>query len=117
MPRMTSKISAPNVFFMRLSPFCLLPLSLANCGAHSTTIGTGETMSDQKNPLEMLFHWEQTRPSTRYLVQPVEGQTRTYTFAQAADQVRRMAAALKAMNFEPGARIAISGQVRRMAAA
>jgi long-chain acyl-CoA synthetase len=67
-------------------------------------------MGAQKNPLEMLFHWEQVKPNTRYLVQPVEGQVRTYTFAQAADQVRRMAAALKAMNFEPGARIAISGR-------
>ncbi|HZP11036.1 MAG TPA: AMP-binding protein [Nevskiaceae bacterium] len=67
-------------------------------------------MADQKNPLEMLFHWEQVKPNQRYLIQPVEGQTRTYTFAQAADQVRRMAAALKAMNFEPGARIAISGR-------
>jgi long-chain acyl-CoA synthetase len=67
-------------------------------------------MADQKNPLEMLFHWEQAKPDQRYLVQPVEGQTREFTFAQAADQVRRMAAALKAMNFEPGARIAISGR-------
>jgi long-chain acyl-CoA synthetase len=67
-------------------------------------------MSAQKNPLEMLFQWEQTRPGARYLVQPVDGKEQTYTFAQAADQVRRMAAALKAMNFEPGSRIAISGR-------
>src|ERR1044071_6862719 len=67
-------------------------------------------MSDQKNPLEMLFHWEQARPNQKYLFQPVDGVLQTYTFAQTADQVRRMAAALKAMNFEPGARIAISGR-------
>src|ERR1043165_2276253 len=67
-------------------------------------------MSAQKNPLEMLFQWELVKPNQRYLVQPVGGETRTYTFAQVADQVRRMASALKAMNFEPGARIAISGR-------
>jgi len=67
-------------------------------------------MSAQKNPLEMLFHWELVKPNQRYLVQPVGGETRAYTFAQVADQVRRMATALKAMNFEPGARIAISGR-------
>ncbi len=43
-----------------------------------------------------------------FLTQPIGGgQVKDYTWAQTMDQARRMAAHLKAQNFEPGARIAI----------
>jgi len=66
-------------------------------------------MNDQKNPLEMLFHWADTKPEKPYLYQSVNGQWTPYTFAQVADQVRRMAAALKA-TLPPRSAVAISGR-------
>ena len=43
-----------------------------------------------------------------FLTQPVGGgQVVDYTWSQTMDQARRMAAHLKALDFEPGARIAI----------
>jgi long-chain acyl-CoA synthetase len=67
-------------------------------------------MSLTKNPLQMLFQWEKEKPNKGFLFQPFDGVWKTYTWAEVADQVRRMAAALRAMGFEPGARIAISGR-------
>jgi long-chain acyl-CoA synthetase len=66
-------------------------------------------MSDQKNPLQMLFHWADKQPNKAYLFQAVDGQWRSYTFSQVADQVRRMATALKAI-LPPGSKVAISGR-------
>jgi long-chain acyl-CoA synthetase len=67
-------------------------------------------MSELKNPLETLFHWAERYPHRPYLMQPIHGEWRSYTWAQVADQVRRMAAALKAMGLPPGSRIAVSGR-------
>jgi long-chain acyl-CoA synthetase len=63
-----------------------------------------------KAPLDMLWHWEKTRPNKVYLRQPVNGLWHEYSFAQVADQVRRMAAAIKAMNFPAGSHIAIASR-------
>ncbi len=62
------------------------------------------------SPLEMIAQWESQTPNKVYLRQPVAGAWREYTFAQFGDQVRRMATALRAMQFPPGSRIAISGR-------
>ncbi|MEK6807291.1 MAG: AMP-binding protein, partial [Pseudomonadota bacterium] len=67
-------------------------------------------MSAQKNPLEMLFHWAKEKPNQPYLFQSVNGQWRSYTWAEVATQVRRMASALKKLVPEPGSRIAITGR-------
>jgi long-chain acyl-CoA synthetase len=63
----------------------------------------------QKNPLQMLFQWAEQRPDKPFLFQAVDGQWRPYTFAQVADQVRRMASALKDL-LPPDSRVAISGR-------
>lgn len=63
-----------------------------------------------KAPLDMLWHWEKTKPNKLYLRQPIDGVWHEYTFAQVADQVRRIAAAIKAMNFPAGSHIAIAGR-------
>ena len=68
------------------------------------------TDSYTKTPLEMLYQWEQECPDKVYLRQPVNGVWQEYTWLEVADQVRRMAAAIKAMNFEPGSCIAITGR-------
>ena len=67
-------------------------------------------MSVQKNPLELLFQWAEKHPNKPYLYQSVNGQWRSYSWGEVADQVRRMAAALKKLVPEPGSRIAISGR-------
>ena len=66
-------------------------------------------MSEQKNPLQMLFHWAEQKADKPYLYQAVNGTWTPYTYGQVADHVRRMAAALKAM-YPAGSRVAISGR-------
>lgn len=63
-----------------------------------------------KSPIEMLLQWETQTPNKVYLRQPVDGQWQEYTWKQVADQVLRMASALKAMKLPPASRIAISGR-------
>ena len=60
-----------------------------------------------KTPLDMLYQWEKTEANRVYLRQPVDGQWTEYTWAQFADQVRRMASALKGLGIEKGDRVAI----------
>ncbi len=58
--------------------------------------------------LQRLYHWERTVPGQVTFVQPMGGgKLREYTWREVGDQVRRMAAHLKSLNFGPGARVAI----------
>lgn len=67
-------------------------------------------MSEQKNPLDMLFHWEATQPDTPWLFQSHKGQWHPMTWGEAADQVRRMAGALQALGLQKGDKVAITGR-------
>ncbi|MEQ9011126.1 AMP-binding protein [Algiphilus sp.] len=67
-------------------------------------------MSQQKNPLEMLFHWAEKQPDTPWLFQSRQGVWQAITWGEAADQVRRMAAALRGIGLQPGDKVAISGR-------
>lgn len=60
-----------------------------------------------KSPLEMLYQWESTNPDKVYLRQPINDVWHTWTWKQTGDEVRRMAAALRAMNLPPGSNIAM----------
>jgi len=61
-------------------------------------------------PISSLLHWERTRPHARYLVQPLgDGKIQTYTWSQAMDEARRLAARL-ARDYPAGSRIAILGK-------
>ena len=65
-------------------------------------------VSDENLALQSLFRWERERSSQVFLTQPLEsGISREWTWAQAADEVRRMANYLQAQGWEPGTRIAI----------
>ncbi len=66
-------------------------------------------MSDQKNPLQMLFHWADKHPGKPFLYQATNGEWKALTWGEVADQVRRMASALKAL-LPPGSKVAISGR-------
>ena len=58
--------------------------------------------------LQRLYHWERTAPDRIALSQPMGGGVvRDFTWAQGADEVRRMAAHLKAQGWEPGSKVAI----------
>ncbi|MCW2311281.1 AMP-binding protein [Rhodoferax antarcticus] len=58
--------------------------------------------------LQRLYHWEQTAPSRVILIQPMgQGVMKEFTWAEVADQVRRMAAHLQSQGWEPGSHVAI----------
>ena len=58
--------------------------------------------------LERLYHWERTAPDRVVMTQPLGGGTvRDLTWREVMDETRRMAAHLKGLGFEPGARIGI----------
>jgi long-chain acyl-CoA synthetase len=58
-------------------------------------------------PLRQLYRWERETPQQIFLRQPVDGQWIDYSYAQAAREVRSIAAALKALNLPPGSKVAI----------
>jgi len=58
--------------------------------------------------LQCIYRWERERGSQIFLTQPFGGgQVREWTWSQAVDEARRMAAYLKAQGWEPGSRVAI----------
>jgi long-chain acyl-CoA synthetase len=66
-------------------------------------------MSELLNPVETLLRRAQETPDQPYLHQPVRGAWRTYSWADAAGQARRMATALAALGLAPGSSVAIAG--------
>jgi long-chain acyl-CoA synthetase len=69
---------------------------------------TMPTISPDLLALQRLYHWEANAPSRVTLTQPMGGGVvKDYTWAQVADEVRRMAAHLKAQGWEPGSKVAI----------
>jgi len=67
-----------------------------------------QSFSDDDLALQRFYRWERERAERIFLTQPYGGgKVREWTFAQAAGEVRRMAAYLEAQNWEPGSRVAI----------
>ncbi len=66
------------------------------------------SVSSELFALQRLYHWEKTTPQRIALTQPMgDGAVRDFTWAQVADEVRRMAAYLKAQGWEPGSKVAL----------
>jgi long-chain acyl-CoA synthetase len=66
------------------------------------------TMAEPQLALDDVYHWEKTAADRLWMTQPLGGGAlETYTWGQAMDQVRRMAAHLKSLNLEPNSKIAI----------
>jgi long-chain acyl-CoA synthetase len=66
------------------------------------------TITDQELPLQRAYHWERARADEVLFTQPMgHGVVKEWTWGQAMDETRRMAAWLSAQNYEPGSRIAI----------
>jgi long-chain acyl-CoA synthetase len=58
--------------------------------------------------LQRLYQWESSTPDKVVFTQPMGGGVvKDYTWKQALDEVRRMAAHIKSLGLEPGARIAM----------
>ncbi|NHB58249.1 AMP-binding protein [Acinetobacter sp. 194] len=61
--------------------------------------------------IHYLLHWEKTSPTKTYLVQPLpNGEVKSYTWQEVADQVRRMAAYIQTLELEKPSQIAIFGK-------
>jgi long-chain acyl-CoA synthetase len=58
-------------------------------------------------PLEMLYQWNEEVPNRIFLRQPINGEYKTYTWAQVNDQARRLASSLLAQGLMKGERVAI----------
>ena len=58
-------------------------------------------------PLEKFLFWEKENPTRQFLRQPFEGQWKTWTYAQAGDEARRIASSFQSLNLPPKSHIAL----------
>jgi long-chain acyl-CoA synthetase len=70
------------------------------------------TVAPDALALQRLYHWEKASPAKLLFTQPYEGaskggQVRTWTWQQAVDETRRIAAHLKSLNLPKGSHIAL----------
>jgi len=66
------------------------------------------TVAPEQLALQRLFHWERSAPDRIVLSQPMGGgELREFTWKQALDQTRRMAAHLQNQGLKPGDKVAI----------
>jgi long-chain acyl-CoA synthetase len=61
-------------------------------------------MSD---PLQKFYHWEKHTPDKLLFHQPLAGGPRTWTYAQAGHEIRKIATALSLQNLPPQSRVSI----------
>jgi long-chain acyl-CoA synthetase len=59
------------------------------------------------SPLERFLHWEKENPNDIFLRQPFAGQWKTWTFQQAGEETRKIAAGILALNFPEKSNIAL----------
>ena len=65
-------------------------------------------VADEALALQRLYHWERTEPDRVVLTQPMGGGiVKDFTWRALMDETRRMAAHVKGLGLEPGARIGI----------
>jgi long-chain acyl-CoA synthetase len=65
-------------------------------------------VASDKLALQRLYHWEQAAPDRAIFTQPLGGgRVRTFTWAQAIDESRRIAAHLVGIGVKPGDRVAL----------
>lgn len=67
-------------------------------------------MTDSKNLLECVYYWEKNTPNRMYLTQPMGGDDaniRTWSWKEAVDEARRMAAYLKSLDLPDRSHIAL----------
>lgn len=63
--------------------------------------------ADLQTPLSLFYQWETAKAQDIYFHQPIKGEWKTYTWQQTGDQIRRMTAALRALNLPPKSKIGL----------
>ena len=58
-------------------------------------------------PLDMMYRWEKESPDLVYMRQPINGKWHEWTWKETGQEVRKMAAYLKGLGYEPGTKIAV----------
>jgi len=64
-------------------------------------------MNKFDSPLAAFLYWEANTPDNNFLKQPINGQIKKRTFKSGGDEIRRIAAALKALDMPERSKIAI----------
>jgi long-chain acyl-CoA synthetase len=59
------------------------------------------------SPLSTFYKWEKSQADKLYMRQPINGEWQNYTWKRCGEEIRKMAAYLKSLNYEPGTRIAV----------
>ncbi|MFY0653066.1 MAG: AMP-binding protein [Cyclobacteriaceae bacterium] len=59
------------------------------------------------SPLSAFLHWESTTPDNLLFNQPFESGMKTYTYKEAGEEIRKIAAALKDLNYPAKSKIAM----------
>src|SRR5688500_13032030 len=57
--------------------------------------------------LEKFLFWETSAPHALFLNQPIHGEWKTWTYLEAASEIRRVAAGLQRLDLPQGAHVAI----------
>lgn len=60
-----------------------------------------------KSPLDAFLYWEKESPNNVFLIQPVDGKKVTYTYKEAGEYARKMAAYLQSLHFPDRSHIAL----------
>ncbi len=58
-------------------------------------------------PIELFYKWEKATPHQIFMRQPLKGQWITFTWAEAGNEIRRIAAALQSFGLPPKSRVAL----------
>jgi long-chain acyl-CoA synthetase len=61
----------------------------------------------QRTPLSAFIKWEKQTPDSTFLRQPVNGIWKSWTYKQAADEIRKIAAALRSLDLPAESKVAI----------
>ena len=59
------------------------------------------------SPLEAFLHWEKVIPDQTFLIQPIDGKLKTYSYKDTGFEIRKIASKLKKIGLEKGNHVAI----------
>jgi long-chain acyl-CoA synthetase len=62
---------------------------------------------EYRSPLSILYHWEKEVPGKIYMKQPIDGVWHEWTWQQTAQEVRKLAAAIQALELPKNSHIAL----------
>lgn len=86
------------------------PASIANAADALSGSPSAPPVPEALDLLGQLFRRARETPTRPWLYQTVAGDRQSWTWGEAADEIARMASALRALGFPAGSRICISGR-------